>query len=99
MYTPKSIAEGVVGLAQVAAGVDLASEEVISARREACRNCAWSTRNASLLTRPSKGLTVLSRCLAKCGCFIAAKSQLNWAKCPRGLWPSNEPLKGLENGL
>jgi hypothetical protein len=80
------VVHGAIGLAKVAAQavglpIDQATEAVVKARRDACRECEHATRNQNRLDRPSKGLTTLSQCQL-CGCLIAAKTMLASEKCP-----------------
>lgn len=81
----QKIVQGVVGLAKVAAGVGLADDAVVAARRNACRACQHATRSTDARYAANAGLTTFSRCLA-CGCFIAAKTKLVGEQCPLGYW-------------
>lgn len=81
----EKIASGVVGLAKVAAGVGLAGEAVVAARRDVCRRCDQATRNPNPRFAANAGLTTFSRCRT-CGCFIAAKTKLAGEHCPQEHW-------------
>ena len=84
-WTPKDLIKGAVGLSKIALRQDLISTDAIKARRDACRNCEFSTKNKERLNTPTKGLTNKSMCI-KCKCFIIAKTQLVTEKCPLDLW-------------
>ncbi len=84
-YTPKNIIKGVIKLSKVALSMDKAPDDIISARRDVCRNCEYSTKNKDKINTPSKGLSLRSIC-TNCKCFIAAKTQLLNEQCPLGKW-------------
>lgn len=61
------------------------SKEQISANRDVCRNCEYSTKNKN------GNIFVHSQCMAidpktnaPCGCFILCKTQVG--ECPLGKW-------------
>jgi hypothetical protein len=80
------VIHGALSLAKCLAGKDAAPDDVVAQRRDACRNCDEATRNAKYADRPSKGLTVASRC-NKCGCSVWCKTMLAGEACPLGKWP------------
>jgi hypothetical protein len=81
------IIAGAVGLAKAAVGAEPVPPEVLQDRRDKCRECPHASRDPKRLDRPTKGLTVLSKC-DLCGCFIAAKTKLASEACPDGRWPA-----------
>lgn len=85
MPTPKQMLNGVKGLAKVATKTDLATDAVVKARRDICRECEFATRSEELKSNPSKGLTSYSQCL-KCACVIKYKTMLQSEACPLSKW-------------
>lgn len=65
--------------------VDKAADEVIEARRFACRTCPLITRNEKFSDSPNYGVTNLSRC-TQCGCVVKAKTMIASEECPLGWW-------------
>lgn len=76
-------AKGIAGLTKAALGIDRADPATIESRRDICRGCEFATRNQKFAK--SNGLTNFSRC-SKCGCFIAAKTNISYESCPDGRW-------------
>lgn len=81
----QTIANGTVGLGKVLLRIDIADDTDIKARRDICRECEHATKNAARLDRPTKGLTVRSKC-DLCKCYIQAKTQLKKESCPLEKW-------------
>ncbi|HOD83729.1 MAG: hypothetical protein BWX88_04864 [Planctomycetes bacterium ADurb.Bin126] len=81
----QKIIHGAVALAKVALGADAASDPLVAARRDICRQCDQATRNSDPRFAANRGLTTFSRC-RKCSCFIAAKTRLTEERCPLGRW-------------
>jgi len=81
--TPRWIAHGAIGLVKAALGVGQATQAVIEARRNVCRDCTHSRKHPLLKT--STGLPLVSYC-RKCLCSLRAKTTLATEACPDGRW-------------
>lgn len=72
----QKLVHGAAGLIKSTLGIGLAAQSVISWRRDVCRTCDASEKDATGRVR---------RCF-ECGCLIAHKTRLRAERCPRGLW-------------
>lgn len=78
---------GAVGITNAILRRDGLPQNIVSERRDTCRECDRASRNPNLMAHPCKGLSIRSRCL-ECDCFIFAKTRLASEKCPLGKWPA-----------
>ena len=84
--SPSQAVHGIASLTQLAFQPSThATEEVITARRDVCRECPEATRSEKYRNKPSKGLTNLSQCRL-CACLIKYKTMAKEEKCPAGKW-------------
>ena len=81
----QQVVKGVIGKAEVAMGMNLASQETIRKRIDICRDCPESTKNPDPQFIPNNGLTSKSRCL-KCTCSILKKTSWKDSVCPLEKW-------------
>lgn len=85
LFNPSKVIKGAIGLTKAALHIERAEVDIINKRRDACRNCEFSTKTPKFINNSSKGLTNKSLC-EKCGCFIMAKTTLKNEVCPEGKW-------------
>ena len=85
MPNMKQAIHGAVTLPKVLFSSTELTQAAIQSRRDICRDCEFSTKNAALLSAPCKGLTAYSQC-EKCACFIKLKTMVNTEACPVGKW-------------
>ena len=95
------VVHGAIGLGKAAinkigANVDVAPDDVISFRRDICRNCDYAKRKNERKDRvkdgkPTNGLTWYTQCNI-CNCFLGPKTSLASEECPLKKWGTVKPI-------